>query len=161
MAYLLDANTFIEAKNTYYGMDFCTGFWDWLEVAHRGGRVFSIERVGTELTAGNDALAEWARTRGPAFFLVPDEPVLPGLTAVANWATGRTYPPAAINGFLQSADYYLVAHALGHGHIVVTRELPGATRRVKIPDACIGIGVRCMTPFEMLRTEHARFILEL
>jgi hypothetical protein len=29
----------------------------------------------------------------------------------------------------------------------------------KIPDACIGLGVRCVTPFEMLRNERARFVL--
>jgi hypothetical protein len=26
-------------------------------------------------------------------------------------------------------------------------------------DACIGLGIKCMTPFEMLRRERARFIL--
>mgnify|MGYP006298525777 CR=1 FL=1 len=35
MAYLLDANVFIEAKNRYYGMDFCPAFWDWLLDARR------------------------------------------------------------------------------------------------------------------------------
>jgi len=29
----------------------------------------------------------------------------------------------------------------------------------KIPDACIGLGIKCMTPFEMLRRERARFVL--
>ncbi len=27
MAYLLDANVFIQAKNLHYGFDFCPGFW--------------------------------------------------------------------------------------------------------------------------------------
>ena len=27
-------------------------------------------------------------------------------------------------------------------------------------NACIGLGIKCMTPFEMLRTERARFVLE-
>ena len=30
MAYLLDTNVFIQAKNLYYGFDFCPAFWDWL-----------------------------------------------------------------------------------------------------------------------------------
>ena len=29
MAYLLDANVFIQAKNLHYGLDFCPAFWDW------------------------------------------------------------------------------------------------------------------------------------
>ena len=31
MLYLLDSNIFIEAKNRYYGMDFCPAFWDSLD----------------------------------------------------------------------------------------------------------------------------------
>ena len=30
MAYLLDANVFIAAKNLHYSLDFCPAFWDWL-----------------------------------------------------------------------------------------------------------------------------------
>jgi hypothetical protein len=36
---------------------------------------------------------------------------------------------------------------------------PLARRRIKIPDACKAVGVRWMTPFEMLRTESVRFTL--
>jgi len=32
-------------------------------------------------------------------------------------------------------------------------------RKIKIPDACIGLGIKCMTPFAMLRRERARFVL--
>ena len=35
MAYLLDANVFIQAKNLHYGLDFCSAFWDWLIVKKR------------------------------------------------------------------------------------------------------------------------------
>jgi hypothetical protein len=45
--------------------------------------------------------------------------------------------------------------------IVVTHEIPSAsTRKIKIPDACIGLGIKFMTPYEMLRRERARFILD-
>lgn len=30
---------------------------------------------------------------------------------------------------------------------------------LKIPNACIGVDVRCMSPYEMLRVERARFVL--
>lgn len=45
MPYLLDANVFIEAKNAYYGFDFCPGFWEWLVPKNREGLVFSIEFI--------------------------------------------------------------------------------------------------------------------
>lgn len=160
MAYLLDANVFIQAKNLHYGLDFCPAFWDWLVEANATGRVFSIEKVGDEVEAGADDLATWATARGSAFFLRPDAALLAALASVSAWATGQSYEPAAVNTFLQVADYYLVAHALAHGHTVVTHEVPSpSTKRIKIPNACIGVDVKCMTPYEMLRVERARFVL--
>jgi hypothetical protein len=57
MAYLLDANVFIQAKNLHYGMDFCPAFWAWLTKQNEAGQVFSIEKVADELVAGDDELA--------------------------------------------------------------------------------------------------------
>ena len=151
---------FIQAKNLHYGFDFCPGFWDWLERANDDGRVFSIERVADEITAGDDDLAEWVADRPAGFFLSPDAAVVPSLHAVSEWANGAGYEPAALATFLQVADFYLVAQALAHSHTVVTHEVAShSTKRIKIPDACIAVGVRHMTPYEMLRVEQARFVL--
>jgi len=66
----------------------------------------------------------------------------------------------AVNAFLQDADYYLVSFAHAHRHTVVTHEIPSdGVKRVKIPNVCIGMGVKFMTPYEMLRKERARFVL--
>jgi len=160
MPYLLDANVFIQAKNLHYGLDFCPAFWDWLVTGNNAGNVFSIERVADELFAGADELADWATDKGSGFFLRPDNRLLPALTTVSAWAAGQSYEPAAVNTFLLVADYYLVAHALAHGHTLVTHEIAStSTKKIKIPDACIALGIKCMTPYEMLRTERARFIL--
>jgi hypothetical protein len=65
-----------------------------------------------------------------------------------------------VSTFLQGADYYLVAHALAHGHTVVTHETPANTpNRIKIPSVCIPLKVKVMNPYEMLRVERARFVL--
>lgn len=121
MAYVLDADVFIRAKNLHYGLDFCPAFWDWLIAQNGAGQVFS---------------------------------------AVSTWASGQHYEPAAVSTFLQVADYYLVAQAHAGKHTVVTHEVPSAsTRKIKIPDACIGLQIKCMTPYEMLRRERARFVL--
>ncbi len=160
MTYLLDANVFIQAKNLHYGMDFCPAFWEWLVDRNEAGVVFSIERVGDEIDAGGDELSEWAAARGKGFFLTADAEMLAVLGQVSAWATGQSYEPAAVNGFLQVADYYLVAYALAHGHAVVTHEIASSSpKRIKIPDACIGLGIKCVTPYEMLRRERARFVL--
>jgi hypothetical protein len=160
MAYLLDANVFIAAKNLHYGLDFCPAFWDWLVAENAAGSVFSIEKVGDEVRAVADELSDWAEARGAGFFVPPDASAFPALAAVSNWANGQDYAPAAVSTFLQVADYYLVAQAQAAGHTVVTHEVPSAsTRRIKIPDACIGLGIKFMTPYEMLRRERARFVL--
>lgn len=161
MAYLLDTNIFIEAKNRYYGFDFCPAFWEWLDVQNSAGNVFSIEQIGDELEAGEDELSQWAKERGSAFFLPADATILPALTTVSTWVTQQQYAPAAVNTFLQVADYYLVAHALAHGHTVVTHETPSdSQRKVKSPNPCIALGVRCVNPYQMLRSERARFVLD-
>lgn len=160
MAYLLDANVFIQAKNLHYGFDFCPAFWDWLIRNNIGGKVFSIEKVEDELVAGDDELSEWAKQRGSGFFLQPDARAATSFGAVSGWASGQGYEPAAVSTFLQVADYYLIAHAMGHGMTVVTHEVAANTlKKVKIPNVCVGLSIRFMTPYEMLRRERARFVL--
>lgn len=34
-----------------------------------------------------------------------------------------------------------------------------SVKRIKIPNVCIGLGLRFMTPYEMLRVEKAKFVL--
>jgi hypothetical protein len=42
----------------------------------------------------------------------------------------------------------------------VTHEVPSpSTRKIKIPDACIGLKIKHMTPYQMLSLEKARFVL--
>lgn len=160
MAYLLDANVFIQAKNLHYGLDFCPAFWKWLIASNSAGRVFCIEKIGDEIAAGADELSAWAANLGDGFFLKPDAAILGVLGNVSSWANTQNYEPAAVNTFLQVADFYLVAHALAHGLTVVTHELASpSTKKIKIPNACIGLKLKCMTPYEMLRLEKARFIL--
>lgn len=160
MSYLLDANIFIQAKNLHYGFDFCPAFWNWLIVENKNGRVFSTEKVEDEIYAGDDELKIWAKEQSSNFFLRPDEKVLEQFAKVSEWANNQHYEPAAISTFLQVADYYLICHALGHDFIIVTHEVPdGAKKRIKIPNACVGLGIKFMNPYEMLRREKARFVL--
>lgn len=160
MAYLLDANIFIQAKNLHYGFDFCPAFWDWLIAGNQSKRVFSIEKVGDEIVAGADELSVWASEQGAGFFLKPDPLLIPALGTVSSWATSQRYDLAAVSTFLQVADYYLVAHALAHGDAIVTHEIPAdSKKKIKIPNVCIGLGIKCMSPYEMLRIERAVFVL--
>src|SRR6185437_3720727 len=159
MAYVLDANVFIEARNRYYAFDICPGFWAWLEEEEDGGRILSIEKVRDEILEREDDLTDWARGRPATFFPSPDPAVLGPLATLAGWVRTQRYRPAAVSEFLDSADYYLIASAMAHGHTVVTHEAPSdAVKRVKIPEPCIAHGVEVVNPFVMLRRLGVRFV---
>lgn len=163
MRYLLDANVFIQAKNRAYGFDICPGFWKWIDKMHAAGKLASIEKVGDELRAGDDKLAEWAKEKDDDFFLPIDAAVIPSLTEVSTWVDSQPqFTQAARAQFAAVADYYLVAFAHASGDRIVTHEVhrPAAKKVVKLPTVCIGMGVKFSTPWEMLRAEKARFVLK-
>jgi hypothetical protein len=161
VAYLLDANVFIQAKNLYYGFDICPAFWDWLDEKSASGDVLSINEVRDELVAGEDELASWAQERGTEMFRRQDQLVAPSLARVAQWVQAHPdYAPAAKSNFLQVADFVLVAFAHAHGHEVVTQERhENSVKKVKIPSVCLALSVPYTSPFNMLKRERARFIL--
>lgn len=159
--YLLDANVFIQAKNLHYGFDFCPAFWDWLVRENIAGKVASIEKVKDEVNGVEDELSEWVSSLNKNFFLPVDSAVTNQFQTVSIWASTQSYDPAAINTFLQIADFYLVAHAKAHNFTLVTNEKPGnnSVKKIKIPDACFALNISCINPYEMLRRERARFVL--
>ncbi len=122
--FLLDANIFIEAKNTYYGFDMFPGFWSWLDSEQSNGRLASVEPIRDELLKGKDELAEWAKERRDSgwFLLVWDEATQQCFAKIANWLVKQPYKPYAIADFLNVGDPWLIAKALALGATVVTHE---------------------------------------
>jgi hypothetical protein len=160
MSYLLDANVFIQAKNLHYGIDFCPAFWQWLIDNSVNNLVFSIDKIADEIAAGADELTLWAKEKGGDMFRATDASVAAQFGTVSTWVTAQQYEPAAVSTFLQVGDFFLIAHALAGGHTVVTHEVAAnSAKRIKIPNVCAGLGVRFMTPYQMLRIEQARFVL--
>jgi|SRR5690625_472515 len=159
--YLIDANVLIEAKNRYYAFDIAPGFWGWLDAAHRNQSVCSIEAVHTELTAGNDELADWARNNS-SFFHPIDQGTTRHFGALTRWAQSRAFTPAALTGFTSNhADFLLIAYAMEHQHTLITHERPRPNARSKIfiPDACLDLDVKFSDTFRMLRESGARLEL--
>ncbi len=161
MAYLLDADVFIRAKNDHYGFNFCPAFWDWLNKANVAGDVYSVEAVYTELMKGGDHLSRWSQAH-KQLFLVPSSSVWESVHLVNQWVqTSHNYEPEAKDEFALKADSVLIGHALAGGHTVVTHERSGKGRKkIKIPDAADALGVSCVDPFQMLRTLGPRFVLD-
>ncbi len=161
MRYLLDTSVFISATNDYYRPNVCPGFWEWLEHGNAEGLVYSVGAVLGELTIGDDQLAQWAKRLGRKMFLDADPLVERTHSRVRAWAGGQQYLDKAVGTFLAGADSLLVAHAMAHGHAVVTMEKPAkmAKRRVPIPNACEAFNVEWYRPFDMLERAGARFVL--
>jgi hypothetical protein len=157
--YLLDANVFIDAKNRYFAFDIVPAFWDWLVAQHQAGKAFTVQAVYDEVIGGGDDLAAWMKSQPASFRLAPTAADSASLAGVSTWAQTYGFKAAAVSEFLQSADYFIVAQALTLGHTVVTHETPdpAAKKRVKIPDACVAVGVAWVSPFTWLRSEGAKF----
>ena len=57
------------------------------------------------------------------------------------------------------ADPWVIAHAIAENACVVTKEnkVTSSDKRVKIPNVCEKMGVRCITDFDMIRELGIRF----
>ncbi len=164
--YLLDADVFITAKNLYYGFDLCPGFWAGLIKHHHEGRIFSVDRVRSELLVGpkTENLVEWVRNEVPKeFFLdVDSDEVTEAYTEIMLWAQRHPqYFDYAKAKFATGADGWLVAHARIHGGTVVTLEQPAphSKREIKLPDVCDQFDVGHENPFSMLKELGVQFQL--
>ena len=160
MVRLLDANVFITAKNTYYGLDLVPAFWSWLEEQASAGAIASTDLVYKELRNGGDDLAEWVKDHQDSLFHVEStSAVVAGyVAALDTWARAAGYKPHVVEDFMDCADPFLVGVAAELGYIVVTQETPAGSKRkkVKIPDACASLGVQFENTFEMMRVLGAR-----
>lgn len=163
MTYLLDANTLIEAKNRYYQMNICPGYWDWLIKANLAGGVNSIRSVRDELQRGNDQLAEWVKDHAYLFLDESDAATQTAFAEVAQHLanTAVQMKAGALDEFLSGADPWLIAKAMTTNATVVTHEQLNlaARRKFLIPNVCQHFGVQFIDTFELLNALEARFVL--
>lgn len=143
-------------------MDFCPGYWDWLDEKFQTDEVGSIEFIGKELKDGNDELAVWAKARTPQFIKHDDEGTQSVFVEIANYVMQNDFNPGNRDKFLEKGDPWLIAKAKTLGATLVTQEatvVPNS-KKVKVPNICAEFGVRCITTFDMLRELQPVFLLE-
>ena len=161
LAYVLDANVFIEAARRYYAFDLAPKFWDSLLHHATNGRIRSIDRIGKELERGKDELAIWMGNHFNQAFASTDETdVVRVFGEIMNWVNNETqFLDIAKADFASSADGWLVAYAKVNSYVVVTHETlaPDARRKVPIPNVCRAFKVLFVDTFEMLRMLGVRF----
>ncbi len=160
--FLLDSDTFIQAKRRHYAFDICPGYWTAILRLHSLRLVSSIDRVRAELIGYGDELSDWVKDRAPPQFFkkTQDRAVIQQYTALGRWVEGQgQYSEEATQRFLSGADPWLIAYAMVSAETVVTYEehRPDAKNTVPIPNVCIHFGVGCIDPFQMLRELGVRF----
>lgn len=152
MTHLFDSNSFMEAARLYYHPDVAPGYWEWLVSDPMRQHIASVPAVYEEITTGEGELVDWAKETAPDDFWRPiTADTLRAAGELSAWAAdpARTYKQAAVDEFLDSCDYWLIAEAKASGLTVVTREVsePNSRKKVKIPDVCRAFGIDCAQPF--------------
>lgn len=161
--YVLDANAFIEAKNRYYGLDICPGFWDALIARHDAKQIFSIDRIRAELAEQDDEIKDWVENQAPDSFFkkTEDQAVIAQFQNLVKWVYSTDqFADSAKAEFATVADGWVIAYAAVNKLVVVTHEefAPAAKRKVPMPNVCVEFDVEYVNTFEMLRSLNERFI---
>ena len=167
MAYWLDADTLITAKNSIYAFEINTTLWAWFDAQLTAKIVRSPERVFREIMSfkKDDPLKQWVSARRAVGMCIePDKRVSECLTKIANHLYTTTVPhpktrkpilrykAAQVEVFGRGADAFVIAHAMADEGTVVTFEsdkFPDA-QRIRIPDICSHLGVPCINLRQLL-----------
>ncbi|MBK8498053.1 MAG: DUF4411 family protein [Flavobacteriales bacterium] len=156
--YCIDANVLIQAWQKYYSPKLCPSYWEVLNKLGAQGRLFIPAEVSKEIKKGQDQLAAWLESSN-----IVVRPITGPVTQ--NWSAILAKDPK--HQFLVDntkgrslADPWVIAHAMTESAVVVTKEekLTAANSdRIKIPNVCEAMNVRCITDFEMLEELGIKF----
>ena len=155
--YLLDANTLMEAHDTFYPVDRIKPFWDWVYDQADAGLIKMPVEVHSEFT-GNGLHVQWINEPEVKAALILDEVADPALVQrVINDGYQGTNPAFDdIQHTKYGQDPFLAAYALvdPENRTVVTREKSKRSKRLgstKLPDACDDLGVAWIDDFQLYR----------
>lgn len=155
--YLLDANIFIQAHQTYYAFDIAPSFWENLILNAKHDKLISIDQIKAELQNSNadDPLSSWATNEFNEWFISSaDDVVYEKYRNIIKWAQQHEhFNQGAKTEFASSADSWILAYAKAHDYTIVTHETydRNIKRRIKIPNVCEAFGISYTDTFTMLR----------
>ncbi len=147
--YCMDSSALIAAWDERYPPDNFPKFWNLMDSALAGGRMFTPESVIDELMKKSKDLAAWLKERPAAVVPYEAEIQIEGKRLLATY---KRLVMEKKNSF--AADPFVIATARIKGYIVVTEEgFTGSMNRPNIPDVCRAENQDCMKLIEMIRTE--------
>jgi len=155
--YCLDANVLIVPWNSYYSRKMCPDYWQLLERLGHGGRVFIPKAVEEEIARTEDQLSQWLKGSGIPVYPV-EEPVTQCLSKIFETDPLHQHLVDNIKG-RSLADPWVIAHAMAQQACVVTKEKKQTARtdRIRIPNVCEKMSVRCIDDFQFIEELNIRF----
>lgn len=157
--YLLDSNIFITSEN-HIPRDIFEGFWHELGKQLISGAAILHQTVFDELKRRKDPLVEWVESLEGVRVMPATNETLERYLEVCNWADSQSYNTLALREFKAEtrADAWLCAEALASGLTLVTYEVSSnSPNKVKIPNVCEGLGIRCISGFDFMRAQGFHF----
>ena len=151
--YWFDTCSFTEIRRVYPRDNF-EPVWFLIEQLVETGQIRSVEDVYLELQVQDDDLATWAEDQRQCFL-----PLEQAIQREARNILARfpTLIDLRSNRTSSSADPFLIACAVVHGGTLITQDArSGGPPKVKIPDVCDQLGIRCAKLLDVLRNESLR-----
>jgi len=150
--YCLDSNFFIKPWHDYYPPDFCGQYWEVLCEIFALGQAFIPQAVLDEILKVDDDLTLWLVEESGIAVESINENVTKCLSQIYEFDESHHRLVDSIKQ-RSLADPWVIAHAMAAGATVVTKEAPSdsITKRIKIPDVCNNMGIRCVNDFDFIR----------
>jgi len=155
--YCLDANFFIEAWNKYYSPNFCSDYWDVINILGKEDRLFIPYEVNKEIIKTDDALSKWLK-KSDVKVLQPDEDVQQCLKDMYSFNPLHIKLVDSSKG-RSLADPWVIAHAMKEKAVVVTKEnkVTTSTDKIKIPNVCENMGIEWIDDFQFIAETNIKF----
>lgn len=158
-AYCLDANILIKAWEGYYSPTICPTYWTVLNDLGKSGIIFVPEAVFDEIAKTEDDLSKWLK-KSQIKVHKQDGRIGEALNKIYAANPNHKYLVDSKKG-RSLADPWVIAHALTVGACVVTKEqkiLTGGPDKIKIPNVCHNMGIKCIDDFAFLKEVRVEFV---
>lgn len=140
----------------------CPGYWDILNRLGNEARIFLPKEVFNEIVHTEDDLSKWLQQSA-----IPVHVITGDITRCLQdiYARNPIHYTLVDNTRARSlADPWIIAHAMSQKATVVTKEEKITAlnaNRIKIPNVCENMGVRCITDFDFINELGIRFTCSL
>jgi hypothetical protein len=156
--FCLDSNVLIQAWQQYYTPKICPSYWEVMNRLGQADCIFIGQSVFDEIATTQDDLYEWLK-KSDIKVHKQDSEVGNQLKKI--FAADPSHKFLVDNKKGRSlADPWVIAHAIVADACVVTKELNAlqGKNKIKIPNVCRNMGVRCINDFDLIHELGLFFI---